>query len=148
MIFYLDHSVEREYDDACTSGNFAAEDMLTEDSENEPTSSVSNRRQRKRWELNYYEASIYLCEGENNDKFTYHPRTQTDLPSYLLSHTALFHIFHLIASLVLLSLAFIEEPSIPLFDVPLPVNTYIIVCFYFCLRFYWYELFLLINCLI
>jgi len=32
--------------------------------------------QLQRWDLNYREAAIYLQEGENNDKFTTHPRQQ------------------------------------------------------------------------
>ena len=27
------------------------------------------------WEINYREAAIFLEEGQNNDKFIYHPRS-------------------------------------------------------------------------
>lgn len=42
------------------------------------------QRQHERWLMNYQEAAIYLDEGENNEKFDTHPKSQTALPSYLI----------------------------------------------------------------
>lgn len=34
--------------------------------------------------MNYQEATIYLEEGENNEKFDTHPKSQADVPAYLI----------------------------------------------------------------
>lgn len=65
---------------------------------------------KRQWEVNYKEAAIFLEEGYNNDKFTHHPRCQEALPAYLLVHNDWFHFFDLGASLILLGLAFFEQP--------------------------------------
>lgn len=41
-------------------------------------------KHRVQWYMNYQEAAIYLEEGENNEKFDTHPKTQTALPAYLI----------------------------------------------------------------
>lgn len=43
------------------------------------------------WESNYKEASIFLDEGANNDKFSHHPRSYDHLPAYLLVHNYWFN---------------------------------------------------------
>jgi len=63
------------------------------------------------WLMNYQEATIYLEEGSNNDQFSTHPKRRESLPAYMLAHTSWFYILDLIASLVLLSLAFVEAPA-------------------------------------
>ncbi|XP_034946569.1 two pore calcium channel protein 1-like isoform X2 [Chelonus insularis] len=70
------------------------------------------------WEMNYHEAAIFLEEGRNNEKFDSHPRHPEDLPAYLLVHNAWYYGLDLLTSLVLLALAFVEEPAIPLFQLP------------------------------
>ncbi|CAL1300034.1 unnamed protein product [Larinioides sclopetarius] len=70
------------------------------------------------WDLNYLEASIYLEEGENNDKFTFHPKSRNALPAYNLVHNQVFYCFDLIASIALLSLALTEKPAVPGFALP------------------------------
>ncbi|XP_020294298.1 two pore calcium channel protein 1-like [Pseudomyrmex gracilis] len=70
------------------------------------------------WEMNYHEAAIYLQEGKNNEKFDSHPKHPEDLPSYILVHNGWYDGLYLVTSLFLLSLAFVEEPALPLFKVP------------------------------
>ena len=62
----------------------------------------------QQWDSNYKEAAIFLDEGQNNDKFTHHPRSYDHLPAYLLVHNKWFNLVDLFAALVLLSLAFAE----------------------------------------
>ncbi|XP_066600553.1 two pore calcium channel protein 1-like [Prorops nasuta] len=70
------------------------------------------------WEMNYHEASIFLEEGRNNEKFDSHPRHPEDLPAYLLVHNNWYYGLDLMTSLILLALAFVEEPAVPLFRLP------------------------------
>ncbi|XP_012232885.1 two pore calcium channel protein 1-like isoform X2 [Linepithema humile] len=74
------------------------------------------------WEMNYHEAAIFLEEGKNNEKFDSHPKRPEDLPAYLLVHNSWYNGLDLLISLILLSLAFIEEPALPLFRVPVWVH--------------------------
>ncbi|XP_046418336.1 two pore calcium channel protein 1-like isoform X1 [Neodiprion fabricii] len=70
------------------------------------------------WEMNYHEAAIFLEEGRNNEKFDSHPRHPEDLPAYLLVHNSWYYGLDLLTSLILLALAFVEEPAVPLFKLP------------------------------
>ncbi|XP_012251798.1 two pore calcium channel protein 1-like isoform X2 [Athalia rosae] len=70
------------------------------------------------WEMNYHEAAIFLEEGRNNEKFDSHPRHPEDLPAYLLVHNSWYYGLDLLTSLILLALAFVEEPAVPLFQLP------------------------------
>ncbi|CAL1678014.1 unnamed protein product [Lasius platythorax] len=74
------------------------------------------------WEMNYHEAAIFLEEGRNNEKFDSHPRHPEDLPAYLLVHNSCYNGLDLLTSLILLSLAFVEEPALPLSKVPVWVH--------------------------
>ncbi|ESO09869.1 hypothetical protein HELRODRAFT_167687 [Helobdella robusta] len=65
----------------------------------------------QRWELNYYEASIYLNEGKDNDKFSVHPRNQLKLPIYKIVHSTWFHIVSLLVSIEILALVICESPT-------------------------------------
>ena len=97
------------------------------------------------WEMNYHEAAIFLevcsmsyigtvcmiivCkavennrflfhqEGENNEKFDSHPHNSEALPAYLLVHNGWYYGLDLMTSLILLILAGVEEPALPLFSV-------------------------------
>lgn len=80
------------------------------------------------WESNYKEASIFLEEGENNDKFSHHPRSFDALPAYLLVHNKWFNIGDLCAAIVLLCLGFVEEPCMSIFRVPVQVHASIELC--------------------
>lgn len=60
---------------------------------------------------------ILLQEGRNNEKFDSHPRHPEDLPAYLLVHNSWYYGLDLLTSLILLGLAFVEEPAVPLFQV-------------------------------
>ena len=61
---------------------------------------------------------MILQEGENNDKFSHHPRSFDALPAYLLVHNKWFNIGDLCAAIVLLCLGFVEEPCMTIFRVP------------------------------
>ncbi|KOB76873.1 putative two pore channel 1, partial [Operophtera brumata] len=65
------------------------------------------------WEMNYHEAAIYLEEGLNNEKFDSHPSSPEELPAYLRVHNPWYHGLDLLASLVLILLAFTEDPALP-----------------------------------
>lgn len=70
------------------------------------------------WEMNYHEAAIFLEEGRNNEKFDSHPKHPGDLPAYLLVHNKWYYGLDLLTSLVLLALALVEDPAVPLFSMP------------------------------
>ncbi|XP_039751866.1 two pore calcium channel protein 1-like isoform X2 [Pararge aegeria] len=70
------------------------------------------------WEMNYHEAAIYLEEGQNNEKFDSHPSSPEELPAYLRVHNPWYHGLDLLASLVLILLAFSEDPAVPAFKLP------------------------------
>ncbi|KAL3272233.1 hypothetical protein HHI36_022716 [Cryptolaemus montrouzieri] len=74
------------------------------------------------WEMNYHEAAIFLEEGENNEKFDSHPRHPSALPAYLLVHNSWYYGLDLAFSLVLLSLALFEKPSVDNFDLPVGIH--------------------------
>lgn len=64
------------------------------------------------WDMNYHEAAIFLEEGENNEKFDSHPRHPSALPAYLLVHNSWYYGLDLATSVLLLSLALVEEPAV------------------------------------
>ncbi|XP_031828550.1 two pore segment channel 1 isoform X2 [Nomia melanderi] len=70
------------------------------------------------WEMNYHKAAIFLEEGRNNEKFESHPRHPEDLPAYLLVHNNWYYGLDLLTSLILLALALVEDPAVPLFRIP------------------------------
>ncbi|XP_040207854.1 two pore calcium channel protein 1 [Rana temporaria] len=65
------------------------------------------------WETRYQEASIYLQEGKNNDKFDTHPRDPNALAAYLFAHNHLFYMLELSTGLLLLLLSLCEAPAVP-----------------------------------
>ena len=82
----------------------------------------------QQWETNYKEAAIFLEEGENNDKFSHHPRSRDALPAYLLVHNKWFHVLDLSAALVLLVLGFFEEPTTDRLTVPPQIHAITELC--------------------
>lgn len=74
--------------------------------------------ENEHWEMNYHEAAIYLEEGLNNEKFDSHPSSPEELPAYLRVHNPWYHGLDLLASLVLILLAFTEDPAVPAFELP------------------------------
>nr|CAD7403905.1 unnamed protein product [Timema poppensis] len=76
------------------------------------------------WEMNYHEAAIFLevLEGENNEKFDSHPHNSAALPAYLLVHNRWYYGLDMATSIILLTLAFVEEPALPLFKLPVAVH--------------------------
>nr|CAD7598174.1 unnamed protein product [Timema genevievae] len=96
------------------------------------------------WEMNYHEAAIFLelanalvvlssttedgeievriSEGENNEKFDSHPHNSAALPAYLLVHNRWYYGLDMATSIILLTLAFVEEPALPLFKLPVAVH--------------------------
>ncbi|XP_049879411.1 two pore channel protein 1-like isoform X3 [Pectinophora gossypiella] len=77
-----------------------------------------NMSEDEHWEMNYHEAAIYLEEGLNNEKFDSHPSSPEELPAYLRVHNPWYHGLDLLASLVLILLAFTEDPAVPAFELP------------------------------
>lgn len=80
------------------------------------------------WSSNYKEASIFLEEGQNNDKFSHHPRSFDALPAYLLVHNTWFNLLDLAASLLLLVLGFFERPCLEKLQVPPQVHGAVELC--------------------
>ncbi|CAH1802030.1 unnamed protein product [Owenia fusiformis] len=105
-----------EQDVANEASNMATDIPANEDSDDSP------EQRQHHWSLNYQEAAIYLEEGYNNDKFETHPQSQNALPIYLLTHRTWFYIVDFLASTLLLSLALIERPAVPLFKVPVWIH--------------------------
>jgi two pore calcium channel protein 1 len=60
---------------------------------------------------------FFYQEGENNEKFDSHPHNSEALPAYLLVHNRWYYGLDMVTSLILLALAFVEEPALPLFKV-------------------------------
>jgi len=60
-----------EHDTVNEAGNYSVNDEYVVTDVGDNARLVA---QQQRWDLNYREAAIYLQEGENNDKFTAHPR--------------------------------------------------------------------------
>ena len=112
-----------------TVGNTARRDngalLYEEIRHRRPSSECQYSQQRRQqWESNYKEAAIFLEEGENNDKFSHHPRSYDHLPAYLLVHNKWFNIVDLGAALVLLSLGYVEGRD----HVPVQVHGSIELC--------------------
>ncbi|KAH9506805.1 Two pore calcium channel protein 1 [Dermatophagoides farinae] len=76
-----------------------------------PENTITNER-RMLWSLNYLEASIYLEEGLNNDKFDHHPHLFTKLPMYLIAHNRFIYAIDLFCCWLILSLALTEKPAV------------------------------------
>ena len=79
--------------------------------------------QAEQWEIAYREASLYLEEGEQNEKFSTHPEDPSVLPAYFASHNALFNWVQMAASISILMLAAFEPPGAPLFTLPTTVRS-------------------------
>ena len=60
---------------------------------------------------------FFYQEGEYNEKFDSHPHNSEELPAYLLVHNRWYYGLDLMTSLILLILACVEEPALPLFSV-------------------------------
>ena len=57
------------------------------------------------------EAAIYIHEGEDNDKFVYHPVGKWSKLAYTILHNPIFYIIDLLVSILLMLLALIEKPA-------------------------------------
>lgn len=74
-------------DHAIEAGNIAASSSshsLPQLWGHEETSDGSLKVNGEQWLMNYQEAAIYLEEGENNEKFDTHPKSQSALPAYII----------------------------------------------------------------
>ncbi|XP_062513296.1 two pore channel protein 1-like [Corticium candelabrum] len=60
----------------------------------------------------YIDASVYIQEGEDNDKFTTHPTTQGAMTGYRLIHNHVAWTLDLIASILILVISIAEYPSV------------------------------------
>lgn len=58
------------------------------------------------------EATLYVREGELNDKFYSHPTGRWSKIAYKILHHPIFHIFDLTLSILLMLLALIEKPPV------------------------------------
>lgn len=66
----------------------------------------------------FYDLYLFINqEGENNEKFDSHPHEPEALPAYLLVHNDWYYGMDLATSLVLIILAFAEDPATPPFEV-------------------------------
>ncbi|CAG2054318.1 unnamed protein product [Timema podura] len=65
---------------------------------------------------------LFAKEGENNEKFDSHPHNSAALPAYLLVHNRWYYGLDMATSIILLTLAFVEEPALPLFKLPVAVH--------------------------
>ncbi|KAK3785343.1 hypothetical protein RRG08_045569 [Elysia crispata] len=77
---------------------------------------------RKQWKLNYQEASIFLEEGQNNDKFNTHPQSHEALPAYEVAHNHWFYSLDLLAAVLVMLLAACERPAVPYMQLPVGVH--------------------------
>ncbi|GFS20547.1 two pore calcium channel protein 1-like [Elysia marginata] len=83
---------------------------------------IQQASRRKRWKLNYQEASIYLEEGQNNDKFNTHPQSHEALPAYEVAHNRWFYSLDLLAAIFVMLLAACERPAVPYMQLPVGVH--------------------------
>lgn len=67
--------------------------------------------------------SGWFQEGLNNEKFDSHPSSPEELPAYLRVHNPWYHGLDLLASLLLILLAFTEDPAVPAFRVSIAQKT-------------------------
>ncbi|GLV36801.1 cacophony [Carabus blaptoides fortunei] len=74
------------------------------------------------WQMNYHEAAIFLEEGRNNEKFDSHPTHPSALPAYLLVHNGWYYGLDLATSVLLLLLALVESPAVPIFELPVGIH--------------------------
>ncbi len=88
----------------------------------EANEQIREINRRKRWQLNYQEAAIFLQEGENNDKYYTHPRSYDALPAYEVAHNRWFYTLDFSAALMVLLLAMCERPSVPYLALPVGVG--------------------------
>ncbi|KYN42644.1 Two pore calcium channel protein 1 [Trachymyrmex septentrionalis] len=102
--------------------NYKCEASQTESMTENTVFTTCDVHWKMHWEMNCREAAIYLEEGRNNEKFDSHPRHPEDMPAYFLVHNSWYNGLDLLISLILLSLAFVEEPALPLFKVPVWVH--------------------------
>lgn len=63
-------------------------------------------------ERKLHNAAIYLQEGLFNDKFDTHPSGSAAVTAYVITHNFWFYLLDLIASTILLLLAFFEPPAV------------------------------------
>lgn len=84
--------------------------------------SVDVQNLPKLWSLNYLEASIYLEEGLNNDKFDHHPHLFPKIPMYLLTHNRFIYSIDFLCCWLILLLALAEKPAIDKYHLPEAVS--------------------------
>ncbi|XP_048257055.1 two pore calcium channel protein 1-like isoform X1 [Haliotis rufescens] len=114
------HSInDPELDIAYESGNMAF-DIPTSYEDADQQLREINRR--KRWQLNYQEAAIFLQEGENNDKYYTHPHSHDALPAYEVAHNRWFYALDFVAALLVLGLAMCERPAVTYLSLPVGVH--------------------------
>ncbi|UXI16486.1 mediator of RNA polymerase II transcription subunit 6 [Sarcoptes scabiei] len=93
--------------------------------------SVDVQNLPKLWSLNYLEASIYLEEGLNNDKFDHHPHLFPKIPMYLLTHNRFIYSIDFLCCWLILLLALAEKPAIDKYHLPETIHSSIeLICLF------------------
>ena len=62
--------------------------------------------------VNLQEATLYVREGEDNDKFLSHPTGKWSKMAYKILHHPVFYVFDLLLCIMLMLLALIERPAV------------------------------------
>lgn len=70
------------------------------------------------------EAALYIHEGENNEKFASHPNGRLSKFAYHIVHSKWFYFTDFIATVLLMLLAFIEDP--PVVNIPEEIKTVVV----------------------
>nr|XP_045614492.1 two pore channel protein 1-like isoform X1 [Procambarus clarkii] len=99
--------IPNEYGNTSVDSDASEYQELRENGVQSPSTCIASS-----WKMNYHEASIFLEEGENNDKFNSHPRDRRALPAYIVTHNHWFYSLDLFAALLLMSLATVEPPAV------------------------------------
>jgi len=77
---------------------------------------------RHQWVLNHQEASIYLEEGRDNDKFSTHPQSREARPAYQMAHNHCFYSLELGAAVTVMLLAACERPAVDQLELPVGIH--------------------------
>ena len=68
------------------------------------------------------EAAIFLQEGFENDRFEAHPTDASGMQAYRFVHSPAFHVLDLVAAILLMLLALVEEPAVGGLEMPIQVK--------------------------
>ena len=86
-----------------------SEEITILDEGEETTENPAFSSDSEAWNSKYLEASIYLKEGNDHDKFADHPRSKTSLRFYLITHSRWFYLAELLTFLGILVLSITKD---------------------------------------